>query len=102
MLSDTLKTKTKNEPLSDATIDHGHDVVHMRQEVQSVGNEDTRLSRDRAEENIVEDRFADVGIERRERVVKDLDVSVDVDRTADIDTLLLTTRKRNSLQNNDH
>ena len=60
-------------------------------------DEDARLARDRVQEDVVEDGLADVRVQRRERVVEDLDVRVDVDRAADVDTLLLTAGEGDTL-----
>ena len=59
--------------------------------MERVSDEDTGLVRRGPEEDVLEDVLADVGVERGDGVVEDLDVRSDVDGAANVDTLLLTT-----------
>lgn len=79
----------------------GHDrvdVVHLWEEVQRVRDENARLVWRTVEEHVLKYGLADVRVERGEGIVEDLDVCVDVNRAANIDALLLTTRKRDALR----
>lgn len=49
--------------LGDAAVDDGVYVINLREEVESVGDQDTSLPHDSIEENVVEDRLADVSIQ---------------------------------------
>ena len=62
-----------------------------------MSNEDASLSGNSVQEDIVEHGFTDVRVQRRKRVVEDLDVGVDIDGTANIDTLLLSSGERDTL-----
>lgn len=61
-------------------------------------DENARLVWRTVEEHVLEYGLADVRVERGEGIVEDLDVCVDVNRAANIDALLLTTRKRDALR----
>ena len=59
--------------------------------MERMGDENTGLVRRGPEEDVLEDVLADMGVERGDGVVEDLDVRSDVDGAANVDTLLLTT-----------
>ena len=83
--------------LDDATIKYAVNAAGLGEEVESVGDEDAHLVTAVAEENIVEDGFADVGVENRKRVVEDRDGGVGIYHATNVHALLLAARLRYDL-----
>lgn len=79
--------------LGDFPISDSIDVVGLRQEMQSMRNEDTGLAGWGIEEYVLEDGGADMGIQCGERIVEDQDVAIGVNGTTDIYSLFLTSRE---------
>lgn len=83
--------------LRGSAVDDGEDVVHLREEVQRVRDEDAGLARGRVQEHVVEHGLADVRVQRGEGVVEDLYVCINVDRAAYVDSLLLAAGEGDAL-----
>lgn len=85
------------------TMLKGIDIVDLGQKVQSMSDQQDRLTpRPKSQDGMFEERFTDMRIHSAKRVVEKLsamshmthyNICVKVDRSGDIDTLFLTSRK---------
>lgn len=60
--------------------------------MESVSHKDSGLPSRCIEEDVVEDCFSDVCVQRGERIIEDLDIGSDVNGSTNIDPLFLTSR----------
>jgi hypothetical protein len=75
---------------------HPNDAITAAKYPELVGGKDATLILEETKNGIIEDMTANMSVNSAERVVHKNDIGVEVDRSGDIETLLLTSRDGNT------
>ncbi|KAI6755156.1 hypothetical protein HG531_004262 [Fusarium graminearum] len=89
-------TSTSLEKRLDFSVLHPDDAVTSAQDPELVSGQDTAFILKKTENSIVEDVSSDVGVNSTEWVVHEYNISIEVDSSGNVETLLLTTRDGNT------